>query len=83
MPAYVVKVTSTEGFLKPPVVANCENENEALQLVKAIADFDDQVEIRGVRPDVMLAAFGNVPAGSAQFRLDWTWAADGKTPEPR
>lgn len=82
MPAYLVKVTSVEGFIKPPLVANCKDEDEARRLVMAIADIDDTVEIRGPRPDVMVAAFGNVPAGSAQFRLDWTWAPDNETPQP-
>lgn len=83
MAAYVVRVTSPEGFIKPPVVANCEDENDALRLVQAIADVDDEVEIKGITSDVMQAAFGAVPAGSAQFRLDWIWSEDGESPQPR
>lgn len=82
MAAYVVKVTSPEGFIKPPVVANCQDEDEAQRLVQAIADVDDKVEVKGIRSDVMQAAFGDVPAGSAQFRPNWEWAEDGETTRP-
>jgi len=83
MPAYVVKVTSTEGFIKPPVVANCKDEKEAIRLVRAIVDVLDDVKIAGTELEEMKGPFGNLPPGAAQFRLDWGWSEDGETPESR
>lgn len=82
MPAYLVKVTTRHGLVKAPIVANCTDEAEVTRLMKALGDEGDVIEIKGIRPDSMRVAFGNVPAGSAVFRFDWIWSVDGKEPKP-
>lgn len=81
MPAYLVKVTLKQGWIRPPIVASCADEEEAITLIKNMTEDDDVIEVKGIRPDVMKAAFGDLPAGTAVFRHDWTWAEDGETPE--
>lgn len=68
--------------MKAPIVANCASEEEARKLVQAMGDDGDVIEIKGVRPATMRLAFGNVPEGSAVFRFDWIWPADGQDPRP-
>jgi len=82
MPPFLAKVTTAQGLVKPPIVANCANEAEAMRLLKAGAHESDVIEIKGPMPAVMKTAFGHVPEGSAVFRYDWIWPADGKDPKP-
>ena len=82
MPFYMVKVSDAGGWLMPPVVARARSEDAALELVKAMFPDDCKVEARGIRPDVMRAAFGNVPDGAAVMRHDWKWGGPAdETPE--
>lgn len=82
MPSFLAKVTTAQGLVKPPIVANCATEQEAMRLLKAGANDSDTIEIKGPMPLTMKIAFGNVPEGSAVFRYDWIWPADGKDPKP-
>jgi len=82
MPPFLAKVTTARGLVKPPIVANCATEQEAMRLLKAGANESDTIEIKGPMPLTMKIAFGNVPEGSAVFRYDWIWPADGKDPKP-
>jgi hypothetical protein len=82
MPAYIVKVTLEDGSLRPPIVANCSSEDEAIELVKLMVDAT-KIEVEGIRDDGMKAAFGDMPEGSAVFRNDWTWSLDGEKPVPQ
>ena len=76
MPSYIVKVTQSRGWLRLPVIANFPNEDEAIRAVRLMVDKDDIIEIKGIRTDVMKAAFGDIPEGSAVFRHDWTWRGE-------
>ncbi len=76
MPHYVVKVIQKDGWLRLPVVANFPDENAAVEAVRLMVDDDDQIEIKGIRSDVMTAAFGDIPEGAAVFRSDWTWRGE-------
>lgn len=80
MAFFILKVTTADKWIRPPIVANFSSEDEAIQAVQALVDEDCTIEIKGVRSDVMLAAFGNIPEGCASFRHDWIW--DGATPKP-
>ena len=82
MPAYLVKVTTRSGLVKPPMVVNCANEQEAKRLLQARSDDGDVIEVKGHLPADMKVAFGNVPEGSAVFRFDWIWPSDGEEPRP-
>lgn len=80
MPSYLLKVSDENGWINPPVVANCENEHKAVKLVQLLVGDAVAVECKGIRPDAMRAALGEIPKGSASFRHDWTWSDDGKEP---
>ncbi|MDO8838987.1 MAG: hypothetical protein Q7V31_08650 [Parvibaculum sp.] len=82
MPAYIVKATDENGWISPPIVANCQNANDATQLVRLMVSDVTKVEVKGIRTDVMQEAFGELPEGTAVFRSDWTWAENGETPRP-
>ena len=82
MPPYLVKVTTRSGLLKPPMVVNCANEEEAKRLLQARSDDGDAIEVKGHLPADMTVAFGNVPEGSAVFRFDWIWPSDSEEPKP-
>ena len=82
MPAYVIKVIDEDGWLRPPVVANCADEGAALKLVRSLVPDGASIVIKGIRPDVMAGAFGNVPGGAAAFRDDWTWSEESDEPTP-
>lgn len=83
MPAYVIKVTQENGWLRLPVVANFPTEEDALHAVRLMVDDSDKIEIKGIRNDVMRAAFGDIPEGVAAFRADWTWRGENDdTAEP-
>jgi hypothetical protein len=83
MPAFVVKVTLKGGGLLPPISASTIDEQAAIALVQSckIADAGDKVEVKGIRGDVMKAAFGEQPDGTATIRGDWIW--DGDKPAPQ
>lgn len=84
MPYYVIKVTQEKGWLSPPIVANFPNEEDAIEAVKLMMDESHKVEAKGIRSDVMAAAFGDIAEGTAMFRTDWTWHGEnGDTPEPK
>lgn len=68
--------------MKPPMVVNCANEQEAKRLLEARSDDGDVIEVKGHLPPDMKVAFGNVPEGSAVFRFDWIWPSDGDEPKP-
>jgi hypothetical protein len=53
MPAYVIKVIDEDGWLRPPVVANCADEGAALKLVRSLVPDGASIVIKGIRPDVM------------------------------
>ncbi len=82
MPAYLVKVTTKSGLVKPPMVVNCADQEEAKRLLTARSDEGDVIEVKGHLPADMKVAFGNVPEGSAVFRFDWIWPSDGDEPRP-
>lgn len=83
MAYFIVKAVDQHGWLRPPVVANFPSEGEAIEAVKFMVGDDCTVEIKGQRDDVMKAAFGDIPEGSASFRGDWTWRGEGDNmPEP-
>lgn len=82
MPPFLAKVTTAQGLVKPPIVANCATEQEAMRLLKAGANDSDTIEIKGPMPLTMKIAFGNVPEGSAVFRYDWIWPATARIPSP-
>jgi hypothetical protein len=78
-----VKVVDQHGWLRPPIVANFSSEEQAIDAVKLMVGDSCRVEIKAQRDDVMKAAFGEIPQGSALFRADWTWRGDDEnTPEP-
>ena len=76
MPYYIVKATQEKGCLRPPIVANFPSKKEAIEAVKLMLHETDQVEIKGIRDDIMRAAFGEQPEGTATFRSDWTWRGE-------
>lgn len=76
MPFYVLKVTQPHGWLRLPVIANFPTEDEAIAAVKLMVDDEDVVEVKGIRDDVMKAAFGDIPQGAAVFRSDWCWKGE-------
>ena len=78
MPAFIVKVTLPDGDLLPPISAMAENEEAAIQLVRdcGIAASDNKVETKGIRDNVMAAAFGEQPEGTATIRSNWIWDSD-------
>jgi hypothetical protein len=82
MPAYLAKITTAQGLVKPPIVTNCATEEEARRLLESRGDEGDQVEICGLVPTAMQLAFGNVAEGTAVFRYDWIWPSDGTDPRP-
>jgi len=82
VPTYLAKVTTANGLVKPPMVVSCASEEEAMGILRSHVDADDVVELRGPLPFAMKAAFAHVPEGSAVFRYDWIWPADGGEPKP-
>lgn len=67
----------------PPIVARARNEDAAMEHVTTMFPDDCKVEARGIRPDVMRAAFGNPPDGGVVIRHDWAWRGPSDdTPEP-
>src|SRR6185312_8384105 len=46
VPTYLVKVTNKLGWVKPPILTNCANQQEAARVVAAMGDEGDQVEVR-------------------------------------
>jgi len=82
LPAYLVKVTTRSGLVKPPMVVNYANEEDVRRLLLEQGDEGDVIEIKGAPPHAMQVAYGEVPEGSAVFRFDWIWPADGGIPRP-
>jgi hypothetical protein len=82
MPAYVIKVIDEDGWLRPPVVANCKDESAAHKLVRSLVPDGASIVIKGIRPDVMAGTFGNMPEGAAVFRDDWVWSEKSDEPTP-
>jgi hypothetical protein len=82
VPAYLVKITTRSGLVKPPMVVNHENEQEVIKVLREKGDDGDVIEIKGVPPYAMRMAFGDIPEGSAVFRFDWIWSTDGDIPRP-
>jgi hypothetical protein len=84
MPAFIVKATLKDRDLLPPITAMASDEQTAVALVRAclgaVHDLD-RVEGKGLRDDVMRAAFGDQPEGTISIRNDWIW--DGEKPVPR
>ncbi len=83
MPFFVVKVTLANGDLASPITVSCRDEKIAVALVKQLAFIgpDDKVEGKGIRQDVMQAAFGDQPEGSIVTRPDWVWRGDEPSPK--
>jgi hypothetical protein len=82
LPAYLVKVTTKAGLVKPPMVVNYSNEDGVRRLLTEQGSDGDVIEIKGVPPHTMRVAYGEVPEGSAVFRFDWIWPGDGGDPRP-
>jgi hypothetical protein len=83
MPYFVVKLKQKAGWLLPPIIAHFSNDDAAREAVSVIADDDATVEVKGVRDNIMAAAFGDVPEGAFVVRPDWTWGGESEdTPEP-
>jgi len=82
MPAFLVKVTFANGSLARPITVACKDEATAVDMVKQLSFIDqgDKVEAKGLRRDVMKAAFGDQPEGTIVTRVDWIW--EGDEPEP-
>jgi len=83
MPAFVVKVTLKDRDLLPPITAVAPDEEAAVVLVRACLSADplDKVECKGLRDEVMKAAFGDQPSGAIVIRRDWTWHSDSAVPK--
>jgi hypothetical protein len=82
VPTYLVKVTNKLGWVKPPILTNSPNEQEAARMVAAMGDEGDHVEVRDADVFAMRAAFGEIAPGSAVFRYDWIWPPEGGDPRP-
>lgn len=83
MPQFLVKVTDEHGWISPPFIAHTDTEEEAADAVRLVVGDHSKIEARGIRPDVMIAAFGEVAKGAVVCRPDWTWRGQGDwTPEP-
>jgi hypothetical protein len=82
VPTYLVKVTNKLGWVKPPILTNCADEQEAARVVAAMGDEGDQVEVMTADVFAMRAAFGEIAPGSAVFRYDWIWPPEGGDPRP-
>jgi hypothetical protein len=83
MPQYIVKVTDGAGWMSPPIIAHVDDEEEAEKNVLYLVGDEVKVEVKGIQPDVMIAAFGEVPKGAVIFRGDWTWSGESDdTSEP-
>ena len=78
MPHYLVKVTDIAGLVRPPIVAHSVNEEEAERDVRAVFGDAVAVKVRGIRPDVMIASFGELPLGVVESRGDWIWLGQGQ-----
>jgi hypothetical protein len=80
MPTFVVKATLKDRDLLPPITATAYDEKSALALVRSClsAHDIDRIEGKGLRDDVMRAAFGDQPEGAVVIRSDWMWS--GETP---
>ena len=78
MPAFVVKVTlQGSGDLLPPITAMAADEQAAIALVRSCrVDPEDKVEAKGIRDDIMNAAFGEQTDGTIAIRGDWIWSGD-------
>lgn len=76
MPYYVVKVTDKDGWLMPPIVAHASTEGAAIEQVTTIFPDDCKIEAKGIRPDTMIASFGNMPRGAVSIRPDWAWKGE-------
>lgn len=83
MPQYLVKVTDKNGWLSPPIIAHCDDEADAEVKVRYLVGDEVSVEVRGIRPDVMKVAFGEIPKGNIVYRGDWAWKGESSDrPEP-
>ena len=83
MSYFLVKVIDADGWHIPPIVAHADDEAQALEHVRVMYPDTCTIRVGGIRPDVMAAAFGEVPLGAAVIRHDWTWRGpDDETPEP-
>ncbi|MBV8392720.1 MAG: hypothetical protein JOY81_06010 [Alphaproteobacteria bacterium] len=82
MPAYLVKVTTRSGLVKPPMLVNYADEDGVRRLLAEQGNDGDVIEIRGAPPHAMKVAYGDIPEGSAVFRFDWIWPTDGGPPRP-
>lgn len=82
MPAYLVKVTTQAGLVKPPMVVNLNDEEGVRRLLLASGDDGDVIEIKGPPSHAMMVAYGDVPEGAAVFRFDWIWPPEGGAPRP-
>jgi len=82
LPAYLVKITTKAGLVKPPMVVNFSDEEGVRRLLHERGDDGDVIEIKGAPPHAMRVAYGDVPEGSAVFRFDWIWPPEGGNPRP-
>lgn len=85
MAYFVVKVTFTDGDLAFPITVAADSEQEAVDIVRSSRLYpkEAKIESKGVRSDVMKAAFGDQPTGAIVIRYDWIWMGDNPNPKPK
>ena len=78
MAYFVVKITENgSGKVRSPMVANADNDSNACEIVKYLANGRDTIAAREIREDVALACFGAIPSGGALTCWNWIWEDDG------
>ena len=83
MPYFVVKITTRDGDIRQPIVANSKNHEDACELVKYLTDNRDKIQAKPLRLDYEEArkVFGEIPLNRGVICWNWTWADDGTDDE--
>jgi hypothetical protein len=83
MPHFMVKITTREGDIRQPIVANSNSDEDACELVKYLTDTGDKIEAEAVRlnPDEARKQFGDIQLNHASICWDWAWKGEGDSDE--
>jgi hypothetical protein len=75
----MVKITTREGDIRQPIVANSNSDEDACELVKYLTDTGDKIEAEAIRlnPDEARTQFGDIQLNHASICWDWTWKGEG------
>ncbi len=83
MPYFMVKITTRDGDIRQPIVANSKDESDACELVKYLCDSGDKIEAKALRlnQEEVKKNFGEIKLNHGAVCWNWAWADDGASDE--